>query len=84
MLERGKRGVGPKRCVRRSVSLSNEYDSKLNKLAVSCGMAPATLATLLIQLCLDSPNTVNYLQGQYNKNPQYRVVPIRESNKVIY
>lgn len=84
ILEKVKRGVGKSKCIRRSVSLSNEYDSKLNKLAVSCSMPPATLASLLIELCLDSANVINHLQNKYNRNPQYKVIPIKDGDKVIY
>lgn len=79
-----KRGIGRGRIVRRSVSLSNEYDSKLKKLAISCSMPPATLMCLLVEYCLDSPTLIHLLQDQYNRIPQYKVIPIRDGNKIIY
>lgn len=78
------RCMGGKRCVRRSVSLSNEYDAKLNQLAVSCNMPPATLASLILELNLDSPHAIRYLQDRYNTNPKYEVIPVIQNGKVTY
>lgn len=82
--QKGGRGLGGKRCNRKSVSLSNEYLIKLEHLSVSCDLPPATLMSILIETCLDSPNLVAKLQDRFNKNPNYRVYPVIENGKVIY
>lgn len=70
------RCLGGKRCVRVSVSIQTDYDSKLTRLATSCGMAKATLADALLRVALDSPPLIDWLQEKYNKNEQYLVKPI--------
>lgn len=70
------RNLGGKRCVRFSVSIANDYDAKLSKLAISCGMPKSKLADLLIRLTLDSPHMVEMIQDVHNKNEKYRVKPM--------
>jgi len=83
-MEKSKRGVGPKRCVRKSISMTNETEGKLNRLAVACHMSPAELATILLEAGLNSEGLIQWLQNKYNRNPQYRVIPIKENGRIIY
>ncbi|MEW9674283.1 hypothetical protein [Ammoniphilus sp. 3BR4] len=83
-MNKTKRGVGAKRCVRKSISITSEIEGKLNRLAVSCNMTPAELASVVLEDGLNSVNYINFLQDKYNKNPQYRVTPIRENSKITY
>ena len=85
-MERGvhKKGIGGKRIVRKSISLSNEFDTKLKKLAISCDIPPATLAGLLVELSLDSPSVIKYLQDKYNKDETYKIYPVKANGKIIY
>ncbi len=62
---RGKRGVGKKRIVRKSVSITNELERKLNRLSKSTDLAPATLLTMAAEAALDSAQWVNTVQAQY-------------------
>ncbi|MFB5664395.1 hypothetical protein [Alteribacillus sp. HJP-4] len=69
------RGLGGKRCIRKSVSLTNDQDKKSKLLAISCDMSQAELLSLMIKISLDSPNLINVLQDRYNKNEKFKVFP---------
>lgn len=85
-MQKTKRGVGEKRCVRVSCSMTNETHKKLKRLAVACDLPPATLLAIILESSVNSPAFVNALQDKYNKNPQYRVVPMThyDSKKITY
>lgn len=70
------RGVGGKRCNRRSVSMTNLTDTRAKKLAVSCDLPVAKFLSMLIDDMLNNQVVVEYYQEKYNKNPQYLVKPI--------
>jgi hypothetical protein len=78
------RGLGGKRVVRFSVSVSNDYDSKLKKLAISCDQSRAEMANMILEIGLSSPELVEKLQDRYNKNPTYKVKPIRINSELYY
>lgn len=78
------RGVGGKRCVRRSVSMTNDTDQKLKKLAISCNMKQAELASLIIKKTLNNPEAVTNLQRRFNLNDQYWVYPVLINGEVKY
>ncbi|MGM0846921.1 MAG: hypothetical protein ACQEUT_18335 [Bacillota bacterium] len=79
-----KRSLGGKRCVRFSVSVTNDSDRKLSKLAVSCGMTKSELADQLIIFALHSPNVIDHLQNKYNKVEEYKVHPVVINNDLYY
>lgn len=79
-----KKGLGGKRCVRKSVSLTNDHASKSKMLAVSCNMSQAELLSLLIHISLNSPNVVDQLQQKYNVNEQYKVTSGKMQGKIEY
>lgn len=78
MIER--KGLGGKKIDRVNVSLSNKYKSKLNRLATSCQKRPTTLAGMLIEICLDSPEIIDMLQENYNVHNAYKVIPLENYN----
>jgi hypothetical protein len=78
------KGLGNKKIVRRSVSLSNEYDSKLMKLATACRMKPASLASLLLETCLDDISLINKLQNEYCTEKAYKIRPVNHNGKIMY
>ncbi len=78
------RCLGDKRCVRFSVSIQNEYDGKLTRLATSCGMAKSKMADALLKIALDSPHLVEWFQKEFNKNEQYWVTPRDINGKIYY
>ncbi len=78
------RGCGGKRVCRTNISLTNEMDSKLIRLAVSCGMPKTTLAALIVEMCLRDPLAVSKLQKEYNIHPAYKILPINKGGKTKY
>ena len=82
MREDVKRGVGEKRCVRLSVSVTNDRSRMLKRLAVSLDVTVSELIDMIIKDAFTSERYINALQERYNKNPQYRVIPIRENGRL--
>lgn len=78
------RGTGGKRCIRKSVSLTNDLNSKAKKLAVSCDLSQAELLSIIIELNLNSVSVIDFLQTKYNKDDQYRLIPIEINGKLHY
>lgn len=78
------KGLGGKKIIRRSVSLSNEYDGKLLKLSTACRSKPASLASYFIEWCLDNIELVNQLQDERCTQKSYRVRAVKHNGKVIY
>lgn len=72
--------------VGKRIGLTPNQDTKqkLAKLAISCGMQPTTMANHLVQLCLNNPNIIEFLQRQHNKDIRYRVTPKIVDNQCIY
>ncbi|WP_438770080.1 hypothetical protein [Brevibacillus sp. JB24b] len=64
--------------------LDADTHDKLVKLAISCGMTKTKLAEFLIDICLNSPDTVKAIQDKYNKTQKYYVSPVVVNNKVEY
>lgn len=79
-----KRKMENKRRARFNVSINDEYDQKLSKLSISCGMTKSEMTDQLLQIALDSPNVVNWLQDQYNRVEEYKVRPLKINKKVYY
>lgn len=76
MIER--KGLGGKKVNRVNVSLSNSYDTKLKRLATACNMRPTSLASLFIELSLDSTELIASLQDRFNIHNSYRVLPLED------
>lgn len=80
----GERGMGGKRVIRKSISLTNDLDTKSKQLATSCNMSQAELLYTILEMALNSAPTVQYLQKQHNTNSKYEVIPIKVGNKLHY
>jgi hypothetical protein len=78
------KGLGGKRICRVNLSLSNSYDSKLRKLATACNMSHTTLASMILEQCLDNPVLVNQLQKDHCKQKAYKVVVIQNDGEIQY
>lgn len=78
------KSMGGKKVIRKSVSLNNDTHLKLKKLAVSCDMPLATLASLIIEMSVNSPSVIQTLQDKYNKEDHYRIIPVSINGKVQY
>ena len=73
-----------KRLNRVNISLSNEYDSKLNKLSIACNTRPTTLAELIVRQVLDNSSYVHHLQDQYNIYPAFKILIVNENGVIKY
>lgn len=78
------KGLGGKKVNRVNISLTNKYNQKLSRLAVSCNIKPTTLAGLLIERCLDDPKLIAALQNDHNIHSAYKIVPIQHQGEIIY
>lgn len=67
------KGLGGKKIIRVGLSLSNEYDSKLRKLATACNFKHTPFANMLIEMCLDNAQLVNELQRKYCTQSAYKI-----------
>lgn len=70
--------------IRVNASLDQETHDKLKKLATSCEMTKTMLAAELIQMSVNHFDIIDFYQKQYNKNEQYRVIPIKQGGNVSY
>ncbi len=84
LLKKPKRILGSKRSGMLSHLIPDEYDRKLSKLSLSCGMSKTEMTDQLLQIALDSPNVVEWLQDKYNEVEEYRVRPLKINNKIHY
>ena len=78
------KGLGNKKVNRVNISLSNGYNSKLNKLATACNMKPTTLAGMLIENSLDNASIVADLQKEYGIHTAYKVLPVQSNGEIVY
>lgn len=79
------KGLGNKKVNRVNLSMTNEYESKLRRLATACNMKPTPFACMLIELCLDDQEFVRNLQREFGVHNAYKVEPVRNyKGKIIY
>lgn len=67
-----------------NASLDQDSHGKLKKLATSCKMTKTMLAAELLKMCVNHLDIIDFYQKTYNKNDQYRVIPIKVDGKVKY
>lgn len=70
--------------IRVNASLDQDTHNKLKKLAISCDMTKTMLAYEIIKLAVNHTDIIEFLQNRYNKDDQYRIVPIKENGKTHY
>jgi hypothetical protein len=78
------KGLGNKKINRVGLSLSNQYDSKLRRLATACNIKHTTLAGLIIEKYLDNVQLVYELQKDYCTQAAYRVIPVNKNGQLEY
>jgi hypothetical protein len=78
------RCLGIKRCVRYSVSVTNETDRKLTKLAKSCEMSKSEMTDVILEIGLRSPELIEKLQDRYNKDERIKLHPVIINNILQY
>jgi hypothetical protein len=70
--------------IRVNASLDQDTHEKLKKLATSCEMTKTMLAAELLKMCVNHLDIIDFYQKTYNKNDQYRVIPVKIDGKVKY
>ena len=70
--------------IRVNSSLDFDTHEKLKKLAVSCDMTKTMLSAEIIKIVVNHVEFIEWFQGKYNKNEQYKVFPIRKDGKTYY
>jgi len=70
--------------IRVNSSLDSDTHEKLKKLAVSCNMTKTMLSAEIIKIVVNHVEFIEWFQGKYNKNEQYKVFPIRKDGKTYY
>ncbi|MBM7650533.1 nuclear transport factor 2 (NTF2) superfamily protein [Bacillus ectoiniformans] len=70
--------------IRVNASLDQDTHNKLKKLSVSCDMTKTMMAYEIIKIVVNHTDFIDWLQDKYNKEQQYRVVPIRKDGKTFY
>jgi len=80
---RNKKPHGNKK-IRVNASLDQDTHNKLKKLSISCDMTKTMLAYEIIKLAVNHTDIIEHLQARYNKDDQYRIVPIRQDGRIHY
>ena len=59
--------------------LDQDTHRKLKKLAIACDTNKTDLAARIIRMAVNHPDIIEHLQNHYNQDPNYRIVPILDS-----
>lgn len=70
--------------IRVNASLDQDTHNKLKKLAIACDMTKTMMAYEIIRIVVNHTDFIDFLQTRYNRDEQYRVVPIRQNGKTHY
>lgn len=70
--------------IRVNASLDQDTHEKLKRLATSCEMTKTMLAAELIKMCVNHIDIIDFYQQRYNKDDQYRVIPIKQDGNILY
>ena len=91
MIKKDLRNMDPKLKKTRSdkkskvlITLSNEDHEKLKKLAISCDKTKTKLASEMVNMCVNHLDIIDFYQKKYNKDDNYRVIPIKQDGKTVY
>jgi hypothetical protein len=70
--------------IRVNASLDQVTHDQLKKLAISCDMTKTMLAAIIIEMAVQNESVIDWLQKNYNKYDEYRVIPIKSGNRLHY
>lgn len=70
--------------IRVNSSLDQDTHDKLKKLSISCDMSKTMMAYEIIKIVVNHTDFIDFLQDKYNKDDQYRVIPVRKDGKTFY
>lgn len=82
--EKTRKGEGKDGRTRVNLTLYRESYEKLDKLSGAVSISPTRLAGILVDICLDNENIVNFIQDKYKKRSKYRVIPTKINGKTVY
>lgn len=64
-------------------ALDQDTHKKLKRLALACDVSKTSLAAEIIQIALNTPSFINYLQ-QLHEASDFRVIPMKENGRITY
>lgn len=70
--------------VRVMLSLSQENEAKLKRLAVACDMQKSTLGNEIVNWALNNEQFIDFFQRKYHASDELRVIPIRQNGNISY
>jgi hypothetical protein len=70
--------------IRVNAGLSQDSHAKLEQLSYSVQMPKTILAATLIELCLNNPDIINYIQNINAVPNGRRIIPVSENGNISY
>ncbi|GEN35936.1 hypothetical protein [Aneurinibacillus danicus] len=70
--------------IRVNAGLSKESHALLEQLAYAVQTPKTILAAEIIELCLNNPDFITYIQKIHNVPDGRRVIPVSENGKITY
>jgi len=70
--------------VRVMLSLSQENEAKLKRLAIACDMAKSTLGNEIVEWALNNEQFIDFFQRKFHASDELRVIPIKQNGKITY
>jgi len=84
IIEKNDRKTRSDKKVRVMLSLSQENEVKLKRLAVACDMAKSTLGNEIVDWALNNEQFIDFFQRKFHASDELRVVPIKQNGKISY
>lgn len=82
--EKNLKNIHGNKKIRVNASLDQDTHNKLQKLSISCNMTKTMLAAEILKMAVNHYDIINFYQDRFNVNEQYRVIPIKQGDKIIY
>ncbi|WP_029421739.1 hypothetical protein [Alicyclobacillus macrosporangiidus] len=64
-------------------ALDQDTHRKLKRLALACDMTKTALAAEIIEIAVNTPSFINYLQKIHDAG-EFRVIPMTDNGRVVY
>lgn len=84
LINESKRKARSDKKVRVMLSISQENDAKLKRLAIACDKAKSTLGNEIVEWALNNEQFIDFFQRKFNASDELRVVPIKQNGKIYY
>lgn|GEM_PF-2240274 len=66
------------------MTLSDDVREKLIRLSIACRKPPTTLAAELVEMCVNHPDIVEFVQKKHGAIGKYKVIVRVESGRIVY